>query len=90
MAAIDLFVTKLGSLKVVCFAFVSASASVTQMFKFLVWTYPRALAFGILNHVPGSGSGVAWGQSSISRMMSMFKFLVKVFLDTYFFPNPFK
>ena len=49
------------------FAFVSASASVTQMLKF--WS---------LDLAPG------WGQRSISMMMSMFKFLVIVFFDTYF------
>ena len=52
----------------------------------LVWTYPRALAFIIYKkkkkkkHVPGSGLAPGWGQRSVSRMMLILKFWLKLFL----------
>ena len=103
MAATDLFLTELGSLKVVCLR-----PRPLQMLKFLgtifwmlifpkpfkvhasylVWTYPRALC--LFYKTMSLGLAPGWGQRSISRMMLMLKFLVKVFFLMLIFPKPFK
>ena len=49
--------------------------------SYLVWTFPRALAFHMdatmrLDLFPG------WGQRSLSRMMLMLKYLVKVYFGS--------
>ena len=46
---------------------------------YLVWVFPRTFAFHVCSHAPGLG------QRSLSRMMLMLNYLVKVYFDSFEF-----
>ena len=50
----------------------------------VVWTFPRALAFHVCNHVSKSIPRV--GPESLSRMMLLLKYLVKAYFDSFEVP----
>ena len=52
--------------------------------SYLVWTFPRALDFHKCNHAPRYIPRV--GQRSLSRMMLMLTYLVKVYFDSFEVP----